>query len=235
MQQIFDKYDKSRLTELPRVTFPGRVFVIVGEEEASRAVDYLLTQPILGFDTETRPTFRRGEMRQVALLQVATPETAFLFRLCRTGLTDSIVRLLSDTTIEKVGLSLKDDFHNLHRTRPFRVGTFVELQEEVKKIGIEDMSLQKIYANLFGQRISKGQQLTNWEADTLTAAQQQYASIDAWTCIHIHQRVQQLMASGDYQLVRTATETPSAPASAATPDPAAAAAHDTRHHSSQHE
>lgn len=202
MQQIFDKYSKSQLADLPRVTFPGRVFVIVGEAEAARAVDYLLAQPILGFDTETRPSFRRGEMHPVALLQVATADTAFLFRLCRTGLTDSIVRLLSDTKIEKVGLSLKDDFHNLHRSRPFSVGTFVELQEEVKKLGIQDMSLQKIYANLFGQRISKGQQLTNWEADTLTPAQQQYASIDAWACIHIHRRVQELLATRDFQLVQ---------------------------------
>lgn len=185
---------------MPRVTFPGHIYVVQSEGEAARAVDYLLRQPILGFDTETKPSFRKGRHNKVALLQVSTIDTAILFRLCQTGLTDDIVRLLSDETVVKVGLSLKDDFLSLSRLRQFTHGTFIELQEEVKEIGIEDMSLQKIYANLFGEHISKGQQLSNWEMLPLSAAQQQYAAIDAWACVRIHQRVQELIETGDYEL-----------------------------------
>lgn len=205
MQRIYKKYNKECIKNLAPLTFSGRIYTILNEEEANRAVDYLLSQPLLGFDTETRPTFRKGETHPVALLQVATVDTAFLFRLCRMGVTDSIVRLLSDRTVEKVGLSLKDDFHNLHRSRPFEVGTFFELQNEVKMLGVEDMSLQKIYANFFERKISKSQRLSNWEADVLSPAQQQYASIDAWACIHIHQRLKELLETGDYELVSEET------------------------------
>lgn len=201
MKQIKEKFEKSEIAALPQVLFGGRIFVILSEHEADRAVDFLLSQQILGFDTETRPSFRRGHLHKVALLQVATPDTAFLFRLNRIGLCDSIIQLLSDRSVTKVGLSLKDDMHNLRLRRLFQPGTFVELQEEVRKLGIQDMSLQKIYANLLGGRISKGQQLTNWEADVLTEAQQRYAATDAWACIQIHEEIQKLQQSGDYQLV----------------------------------
>lgn len=208
MQQIYRKFDKSLLPGLPRLTFPGRIFTLLSEGEAARAVDFLLTQPLVGIDTETRPTFRKGGMHNVALLQVATADTAFLFRLCRIGLTDSIVRLLSDTGTRKVGLSLKDDLHNLHRSRPFEPGGFIEIQTEVKQLGVEDMSLQKIYANLLGKKIAKNQQLSNWEADALSPAQQQYAACDAWACLHIHERVTRLLASRDYELIDTEEESP---------------------------
>lgn len=206
MWQLVDRYDKTRLQELPRVTFPGTIRVVLSQREAARAVDYLLDLPILGFDTETRPSFHRGQRNQVALLQVATPQICFLFRLCRTGLTDDIVRLLQDTHVTKTALSWHDDLLGLSHTRAFTPGTFVELQEEVKQLGIEDMSLQKIYANLFHERICKNQQLSNWEADVLSDAQCQYAAIDAWACIRIHERVQELLRTGLYTLTRQPDE-----------------------------
>ena len=189
MKVIQDKYDKKKIQTLPCVHFEGRIIVVFTERDADKAVSYLMKQPVLGFDTETRPNFKKGQMHQVALLQVATHDTCFLFRLNRIGLPDSVVHLLEDQTITKVGLSLQDDMRMLSQRRSFKAGTFVELQQEVKSIGIEDNSLQKIYANLFGGRISKGQQLSNWEADVLTKAQQQYAAIDAWACIRIHEEV----------------------------------------------
>lgn len=200
MKQLKEKFDKNDIAALPKVLFEGRIFVILSEREANQAVDYLLRQPILGFDTETRPSFRRGQLHKVALLQVATPDTCFLFRLNRIGLCDSVVRLLSDKRVLKVGLSLKDDMHNLQLRRPFSQGTFVELQQEVQRLGVQDMSLQKLYANLLGGRISKTQQLTNWEADVLTEAQQRYAATDAWACIQLHEEIQRLLDSGDYEL-----------------------------------
>ena len=171
MKVILDKYDKKKIQTLPCIHFDGRIIVIFTERDADKAVDYLMKQTVLGFDTETRPTFQKGKMHQVALLQVSTHDTCFLFRLNEIGLTDSIIRLLEDTTITKVGLSLQDDMRGLNQRRNFTPGTFVELQKEVKDIGIEDNSLQKIYANLFGKKISKGQQLSNWEADILSEAQ----------------------------------------------------------------
>ena len=197
---IYDKYDKGLISSLTRVVFPGRIFVIHSQREAESAVDYLLKQPILGVDTETRPTFKRGEHHKVALLQVATYDTCFLFRLQHTGITPAIIRLLEDTTVPKVGLSWHDDLHNLQKDAPFTAGLFIELQHEMGRIGIEDMSLQKLYANLFGQRISKSERLSNWERDVLSEKQEQYAAIDAWACIRLYEEIMRLEATGDYEL-----------------------------------
>jgi ribonuclease D len=207
MKVIRDKYDKKEIQNLPRVLFEGRIIVVFTERDADKAVDYLMKQELLGFDTETRPSFKKGLLFQVALLQVATHDTCFLFRLNRIGLPESIIRLLEDRTITKVGLSLQDDLRQLHARHPFETGTFVELQHEVKEIGIEDNSLQKIYANLFGQKISKGQQLTNWEAEILTEAQQRYAATDAWACIQIHQEVARMKREQDLRLEKTQNDT----------------------------
>ena len=203
MKIIKDRYDKQKIQTLPRVLFGGRIIVIFTEKDADKAVEYLLKQPILGFDTETKPSFKKGKTYQVALLQVATHDTCFLFRLNQIGITDSIKRLLEDRTITKVGLSLQDDMRQLELRRKFTPGTFIELQKEVKDIGIIDMSLQKIYANLFRMKIAKNQQLSNWEADILTEAQQKYADTDAWACIQIHEEVARMKQDGDYILEQT--------------------------------
>lgn len=200
MKVIQDKFDKKKIQTLPCIHFGGRIIVVFTEKETDKAVEYLMKQPLLGLDTETRPTFQKGKMHHVALLQVATHDTCFLFRLNKTGMTDSILRLLEDTTITKVGLSLQDDMRALNQRRKFKPGTYVELQKEVKDIGIEDNSLQKIYANLFGEKISKGQQLSNWEADILTEAQQRYAATDAWACIQIHEEVARMKREGSFVL-----------------------------------
>ena len=121
---------------------------------------------------------------------------------------DSVGRLLVYTTITKVGLSLQDDMRMLNQRRRFKPGTFVELQKEVKEIGIEDNSLQKIFANLFGEKISKGQQLSNWEADVLTEAQQKYAATDAWACIKIHEEVTKMKKEKNFILEKTSEEQP---------------------------
>lgn len=205
MKVIQDKYDKNQIQTLPCVHFKGRIIVIFTEKEADKAVDYLMKQSVLGFDTETRPTFKKGQSHQVALLQVATHDTCFLFRLNKIGMTDSVVRLLEDQTITKVGLSLQDDMRMLNQRRAFTPGTFVELQKEVKDIGIEDNSLQKIFANLFAGKIAKGQQLSNWEAEILTEAQQRYAATDAWACIKIHEEVARMKREQDFVVEKTNT------------------------------
>ena len=196
MREIFENYPKERIQSLPLTKFEGRVFVITTESDADKAVDYLMKQPILGFDTETKPSFKKWQRHTVSLLQVSTHDTCFLFRLHLTGMTKSIIRLLEDRNITKVGLSLRDDFHQLHERSPFNVGTFIDLQDEVKEIGVQDASLQKIFANLLGGKISKSQQLSNWEADILTDGQKTYAATDAWACIMIHEEIQRLAKTG---------------------------------------
>jgi ribonuclease D len=199
---IYSKYDKSKIGDLPRVLFEGRIVVVLTEQEAEKAVRYLLSQPILGVDTETRPSFRKGQAHRVALLQVSSYDVCFLFRLNQLGMSPSVKRLLEDTTVPKIGLSLRDDLNSLHRLGDFETGLFIDLQNRVSEVGVEDMSLQKLYANFFGQRISKREQLTNWEADILSDKQKLYAATDAWSCIMLYEELLRLEQTGDYELIK---------------------------------
>ena len=201
LKTIYNKYDKSLISSLPVAQFQGKIIVILTKGEAERAVRYLLSQPILGFDTETRPSFKKGHQHKVSLLQVSTPDICFLFRLNYTGLTDALVELLEDETVLKIGLSWHDDINALHKLKDFKTGRFVDIQDLVREIGIEDLSLQKLFANLFGQKISKRQQLSNWEADVLLDKQKAYAATDAWACIQIYNEIIRLKESKDYNLI----------------------------------
>ena len=175
---------------MPLVTFPGQIHVIDAVSRVKSAVNALRTSPIVGFDTETRPCFRRGDRHNVALLQLSTETDAFLFRVNKTGIPTSLKEFLEDQDCIKIGLSTTDDFHQLTRICDIQPAGFIELQQLVKQYDIVDMGLQKIYAILFQKKISKGQQLTNWEAVQLTEAQQRYAAIDAWACLRIYNYLQ---------------------------------------------
>lgn len=206
MKTIFDKIDKEAVNSLDRVLFGGRVEVVQSPSEAGRAVDYLLSQPILGFDTETKPQFQRGHSSLVALLQVSSRDVCFLFRLNMIGLPDCLRRLLADEgETLKVGLSWHDDICGLRRRGEFTPGTFIEIQQIAKEMGLRDMSLQKLYANLLGGRISKAQRLSNWEADHLSEAQKSYAATDAWACIQLYEEMMRLRREG--YLIRVAPVT----------------------------
>jgi len=200
MKTIYSKFDKKAITALPQVEYPGRIVVIITPGEAEKAVDYLLKSDILGIDSETRPIFKKGQSHKVALLQVATHEICFLFRLNYIGMPPAIIRLLENTDVPMVGLSLHDDILSLHRRSEFKPGKFIDLQNIVGELGIKDLSLQKIYANIFHEKINKRQQLTNWEADVLTDKQKKYAAIDAWACIRLYEEIERLKQSGDYRL-----------------------------------
>lgn len=197
MKTLVSRYSKEMIAQLPKVQFQGRIIVIQSKEEAIKAVDYLLKHKIIGIDTETKPVFKKGMgMNPVALLQVSTKDTCFLFRLNRIGFTDDLVHLMGDKNVLKVGLSLKDDFIQLNRRKAFDAGCYAELQSLVKEMGIMDQSLQKIYANFFNLRISKSQQLSNWEADILTEAQKIYAATDAWACVQLYEEIMHLNECG---------------------------------------
>lgn len=200
MKIIFTKFDKKSINSLPRILFPGKIVLIDKAEDTEEAVNFLLSQPILGVDTETRPSFCKGRGFQVSLLQVSTHDVCFLFRLHLTGITPAIIRFLEDKTVPKVGLSWHDDLLQLHKRAEFKAGYFIELQDEAKKFGLQDMSLQKLYANLFHQKISKAQRLSNWEASELKDSQQAYAATDAWCCIKLYEELLRLKRDGDYEL-----------------------------------
>ena len=169
--------------------FNGRIFVVDTPDKADKAVSYLSEFKNLGFDTETRPTFKKGNVNSVALIQLATEKRCYLFRLNRIGSSFSLIRLLSNANICKIGLSLKDDFTSISRRMKFTPQGFVDLQNIVSEYNIADVSLQKIYAILFQKKISKSQRLSNWEAEELSNAQKKYAALDAWACLKIYEKL----------------------------------------------
>ena len=196
------------MANMPKAAFEGRIFLIYTEADAEKAVAYLKNQSIVGVDTETRPSFKRGTTHKVALLQISTDDTCFLFRLNHIGMPASLQDFLMSDVL-KIGLSLKDDFTMLRRREDVHAeeGNWIELQDYVGRFGIEDRSLQKIYANLFGQKISKTQRLSNWEAETLTESQMRYAATDAWACVQIYKCLAELEETGHFQLVVEESQT----------------------------
>ena len=156
IQQFIHTIAKEEIAKLTVEEFKGRIITILSKEEADKAVEYLLRFPIVGFDTETRPSFKKGQRYKISLMQISTDDTCFLFRL--------------------------------NHIEP---ANFLDLQNYVGQFGIEDASLQKIYAILFQKKISKGQRLTNWEADVLTDSQKKYAALDAWACLRIYNLLNQ--------------------------------------------
>ncbi len=183
---------KEEIASFPVEEFSGRIIVAQTEKEVEKAVQYLEDLPMVGFDTETRPAYKKGTVRGVALMQLSTDDTCFLIRLNLTDFPPCLIRFLSNPDIKKIGLSLRDDFLSMNRRTKIEPKGFIDLQQIVPAYGIADISLQKMYALLFGKKISKGQRLTNWEADILTDAQKKYAALDAWACLKIYQAIQQM-------------------------------------------
>ena len=198
---LYNHFDKNVIVDLPAAVFKGKIVVVQSSHEAEKAVDYLLSQPILGIDTETRPSFKKGKTNLVSLLQVSTHDVCFLFRLNFFGIDEAVKRLLENTDVPMVGLSLHDDLAALHRRSDFKTGAFIDLQSIVGQFGIEDLSLRKLYANIFGEKISKRQQLSNWDADVLSDKQKLYAATDAWACLRIYDELKRLEDTRDFELV----------------------------------
>lgn len=174
----------AELEKLDYASFPGKIKVIdsVGAE-FNRAIAYLRSQKIIGFDTETRPCFTQNQPRYgVALLQLSGPEKAFLFRVNKIGMHRRLCNLLADPKILKIGAAVHDDIRGLQKLRDFKADGFVDLQKIVWEWGIRDKAVKKMSAIILGYRISKSQQLSNWEAEELTEQQCKYAATDAWVC-----------------------------------------------------
>ena len=201
MIDIKSNIAKVDIAQMESELFGGRIIVIHSAADVAKAISYLKRYPIVGIDTETRPSFAKGRTYEVSLLQLSTEDTCFLFRLNYIGMPKELVDLLQDGRQLKVGLSLRDDLQSLRRKQDFEPRGFLDLQHYVKEMGIEAQSLQKIYALLFGKKISKAQRLTNWEADVLTDRQKGYAATDAWACVRIYNYLEEQKRGQGFRVV----------------------------------
>ena len=183
--------EPDELNALPLSCFEGTIHVIDHAEAIDEAVHRLRYQKVLGFDTETKPAFKKGKINPVSLLQLATRDEVFLFRLNKTGNHPGLGKLLSNEKILKVGAAIHEDTRTLRTIFPREAKGFVDLQEMVKNYGIENFGIKKLAAIVLGIRISKSQQLSNWEADILTEAQQSYAATDAWVALEIYLKLRE--------------------------------------------
>lgn len=177
------------LYELPLKHFEQEIIVVDQLDQVDKAIEYLQTQEILGFDTETRPSFKKGRINKVALLQLGTADKIYLFRLNKIGLPKQLCYLLEAASIKKVGVAIRDDIKVLQKLHNYKPVGFVELQDLVQDYGIQNFSLKKLSGIVLGFRISKSQRLSNWEAPMLSNGQQTYAATDAWVSFMIYKKL----------------------------------------------
>ena len=180
------KIDKEIVKDLPIAQTDCQIELIDSPDEVDKAVKYLLRSKVVGFDTESKPSFTKGKSNKIALMQISTQKRCFLFRLQMIGKNQRLKEFLENENIKKIGVAIHGDLRNLRVWSKFEPKNFVDLQNIVGDYGIEELGLQKIYAIVFGRKISKSQQLSNWEAKILNRAQQVYAATDAWACRQIY-------------------------------------------------
>ncbi|MCG8412326.1 MAG: 3'-5' exonuclease domain-containing protein 2 [Bacteroidales bacterium] len=184
-----ENLSNDEINKLPIYQFGGEIFVVDSLEKLSECLPLIKNQKFLGFDTETRPSFKKGKINPVSLLQIATDDKAFLIRINKIGLADEIAKILQDKNVVKIGLAIKDDIKILKKITNFEAQGFIDLQDIVEDYGIEAKSLKKITGIVLDKRISKSQRVTNWEKQELTNAQQIYAATDAWICLQIYKNL----------------------------------------------
>jgi len=183
---------KEEIEELPLGKFTGEIAIVENQEDLHVVADELKDEKVIGFDTETKPAFKKGQRNEVALLQLSTDDRAYLIRLNKTGLTAEILKILSDPEIKKVGVGIRDDIKALQRLKKFNHAGFIELQDFAKDAGLESFSLKKLAALVMNIRVSKRQRLSNWEADSFTESQANYAATDAWAALQIYSGMNRL-------------------------------------------
>jgi len=177
------------IEQFPQMSFPGEIHVIETKEDIKKGISYLKNCTELGFDTETRPSFKKGLSYPLSLLQLCDDTHAFLFRIQKTGLPKELLAILSSKKIIKVGAAIHDDIIALKKVEKFKSTQFIDLQTMAKKLLIENFGLKKLTPLVLGFRISKRQQLSNWDYETLTDAQKSYAATDAWVSLLIYKKL----------------------------------------------
>lgn len=189
-----NRFEKTNITpdeiqQLPMQAFSGEITLINSSDKLRSVIPQLNSAAVLGFDTETRPSFKRGEFHKVALLQFAFEDKAYLIQIHKTGVTEDLANILADDGIVKAGVAIRDDIKGLQKLRRFNPGGFVDLAVLARECGLEVESVKKLTALLLGFRISKTAQTSNWEASVLTDKQIEYAATDAWVCLEIYKRL----------------------------------------------
>ena len=177
------------INNLPLRTFEGKTFVVSNPDQLSKIVREIESHVVVGFDTETRPSFKKGQMYQVSLLQLAIPDKVFLIRLNHTGVTEELAGLFSNSRIIKAGVGIRDDLKALQKLRPFEPVNCYDLSTLAKEAGLQVESVKKLTALLLGFRISKSAQTSNWEVTTFTQKQIEYAATDAWVCLMLYHKL----------------------------------------------
>lgn len=185
------KITKEELFDLPLGSFGGEIVVVESYEALEQACCELQKCNVIGFDTETRPSFQKGTRHKMALVQLATHDKAFLIRMNKLKLTPDVAAIFENSDILKVGASIRDDIKGIQKQLEFTPQGFVDIQSIVPEYGICDFSVRKVSAIVLGIRISKAQRLSNWEANVLTPSQQIYAATDAWSCLEIYLKLKQ--------------------------------------------
>jgi ribonuclease D len=180
-----ESISNEEIINLPKLHFTGEIAIATTPEDIDKYLPRIMSEPIAGFDTETKPTFRKGGTNQIALLQLAIPNFALLIRVMHSGVTPSLINYFENEKYIKVGAAIRDDLKGLKRQQGFEPKGFIDLQAEVPKYGIESLSVRKMAAIVLKVRVSKSQQLSNWEAPVLSEPQMQYAALDAWACREI--------------------------------------------------
>ncbi|MBO5821304.1 MAG: 3'-5' exonuclease domain-containing protein 2 [Alistipes sp.] len=204
--------DNDTVASLPAARFAGRIVIVDKNEQIEEACNDLKRYDVIGFDTETRPSFRAGVSYKVGLLQLSTPDTCYLFRLSHIRLDNRILKILGSRQILKIGADVTGDIRALHALRNFHADGFVDLQVEASRWGIEEKSLRKLSAIVLNMRVSKAQRLSNWEAEILTQQQQEYAATDAWVCIEIMKELQRVEPKSEKLSIISVMPTMQAPA-----------------------
>lgn len=187
-----ESIDNEAVRELPKIKFTGQTIVVNQHNIQESIIDEFRAAGVIGFDTETKPSFKRGVSHGTALLQLSTQNTALLVKLKEVGIPDQIMQLLQEKKLVKVGAAIRDDIIGLKQVRKFNPGGFVDLQSIAPEFGINEKSVRKLAAIVLGAKISKTQQLSNWEALQYTEAQVDYASTDAWVCREIFLKFQSI-------------------------------------------
>jgi ribonuclease D len=182
---------KEAINELPMKHFPGNSQVISKKSDIKNAVNQLREEPVLGFDTETRPSFKKGEHYPISLLQLSTAKNAYLFRLRKTSFPSELTELLADDSIIKVGVAIRDDIKGLQDLSKFEPGGFVELADLATKLKVKNLGLRSLAAIFLDFRISKAAKLSNWDNETLTESQISYAATDAWVGREIYMNIKE--------------------------------------------
>lgn len=179
------------IVDLPLFSYSGETWVIDSQRSFAEVIPILNQATLLGFDTETKPNFKKGKSNhhRVALLQLADTHRVYLFRLNKIGLPEELVKLLANPAILKIGVAVHEDINALKKLRAFESAGFIDLQTYVRQFGITSMSLKKMAAIILNYRISKNQQLSNWEGESLTPQQISYAATDAWLCSMLYNQL----------------------------------------------